>query len=298
MARTTAFASALALAFAGHAYGQTDAQVAARLTQTVHACESAPVNSGTLGQAICYKDEAARQDKRLNETWAQVIGRLPPDRLEALRRDERKWIKDRDDNCRDEAAAYVNSTAAYMFNVCMTDETIRRTIWLEAQTALSAPVTPPTAGTPSGALRAFLRTYLHEAGIAADDASKTRYTVAWKDLNGDGRPEAIVYLEGGAWCGSGGCTLLVLERSGGGFTVRGRTTITRTPIGILPSTTHGWNDLVVGIGGGGVQPGQIVLPFRGDRYAGNPMVPPARRLGLHEKAEVLIKAGDRGVASP
>jgi uncharacterized protein YecT (DUF1311 family) len=132
MGRTAAVASALALAFAGHAYGQSDEQVAARRTQTVHACENASRSSGTLEQALCYKDELVRQDQRLNETWAHVIGRLPAVRREALRHDEGRWIKDRDKACRDEALGYVNSTAAYIFNVCMTNETIRRAIWLEA----------------------------------------------------------------------------------------------------------------------------------------------------------------------
>jgi uncharacterized protein YecT (DUF1311 family) len=132
MARIAAFAYAIALAFAGHAYGQTDEEVAARLTPAVHTCESARENSGTLQQALCYKDEVARQDQRLNKTWAEVISRLPPDRRETLRRSEREWIKQRDADCHDEAAGYINSTAAYMFNVCMANETIRRTIWLES----------------------------------------------------------------------------------------------------------------------------------------------------------------------
>lgn len=132
MARIAALAYALGLAFAGHAYGQTDEQVVVRLTPAVHKCESAPENSGTLQQALCYKDEMSRQDQRLNKSWAEVIVKLPLDRREGLRRSERQWIKQRDADCRDEAAGYINSTAAYMFNVCVVDETIRRTIWLES----------------------------------------------------------------------------------------------------------------------------------------------------------------------
>jgi hypothetical protein len=163
-----------------------------------------------------------------------------------------------------------------------------------ALVALSTPVASRAAEDPSGALKAFLRTYLHETAVSADDAFRTRYAVGWKDLNGDGRPEAIVYLTGRGWCGSGGCTLLVLERSGEGFSVRARTTITRAPIAVLPSASHGWRDLVVGVGGVGARPGQAVLPFRGDRYAGNPTLPPARRLVGHEVAEVLLNAEDLG----
>jgi len=38
------------------------------------------------------------------------------------------------------------------------------------------------------------------------------------------------------------------------------------------------------------------LPFQGERYVGNPTVPPARQLGLREMSEVLIKAEDPGDA--
>jgi uncharacterized protein YecT (DUF1311 family) len=136
MAHKAAFARVVALAFAGRAYGQTDAgptdaQVAARLTPTVHACEHSPDNGGTLQQALCYRDEAGRQDRRLNKTWTKVMRRLSPKRRQALRVSERQWIKERDEDCRDEADGYINSTAAYMFNVCVTNETIRRTLWLE-----------------------------------------------------------------------------------------------------------------------------------------------------------------------
>lgn len=149
----------------------------------------------------------------------------------------------------------------------------------------------PTAENTAGPLKAFLRTYLRATAVRGDVVHKTRYAVAWKDLNRDGGPEAIVYLMGDEWCGSGGCTLLVLEQSGHGFKVRGRVTISMAPIGILPSAHHGWRDLVVA---GGDWPGPAVLPFRGARYASNPTLPPARRLGRHEAAEVLIRAEEKG----
>ena len=131
MGRISASAFALALAFCGRAYAQTDAQVAERLTPTVHACEKSPENSGTFEQALCYKDEVARQNDKLNETWTHVIERLSPNRRKALRISERRWIKERDNDCRAEATDYINSTASYMFNVCAANATIRRTIWLE-----------------------------------------------------------------------------------------------------------------------------------------------------------------------
>jgi uncharacterized protein YecT (DUF1311 family) len=128
MIRTSAIA--LALLVAWPACAQTDEEVAAQLTPEFDVCEHSPGNGGTFQQALCYKDEDARQDELLNEAWAKVIERTPPVRREALRKDERRWIRERDATCREEAAAYINSTAAFMFNHCMAEETIRRTIWL------------------------------------------------------------------------------------------------------------------------------------------------------------------------
>ena len=131
MSRVAPFAYAVALAFAGPACAQTDAQVEARLNPAVHECERSPESGGTMQQALCYKAEAARQDQQLNAVWARVINRLSPTHRDSLRRSERQWIKERDAECHDEAGDYVNSTAAYMFNVCLANETIRRTMWLE-----------------------------------------------------------------------------------------------------------------------------------------------------------------------
>ena len=113
------------------AIAQTDDEVAARLTPAVHACEHSPEKGGTLDQALCYKDEAVRQDQRLNEVWTQVVNRLSLADRKAMRRSERQWINERDSTCHEEAAEGIGTTAAYMFNVCMANETIRRTMWLE-----------------------------------------------------------------------------------------------------------------------------------------------------------------------
>lgn len=50
--------------------------------------------------------------------------------------------------------------------------------------------------------------YAEPLGLAWDS---TAVRVAWVDLNGDAAEDALVYLSGEAWCGSGGCTVLVFE---------------------------------------------------------------------------------------
>jgi uncharacterized protein YecT (DUF1311 family) len=115
------------LAIAGPAKGQTDAEVASRITPTLHECENAPEN----GRTVCEGAEARRQDQQLNKTWARVMTGLPPRRQRVLRDIERTWIRQREKDCQSEMDDYVNSTARYMFAHCMAEASIRRTFWLE-----------------------------------------------------------------------------------------------------------------------------------------------------------------------
>jgi hypothetical protein len=55
-------------------------------------------------------------------------------------------------------------------------------------------------------LKGFLKTL--------DNDRATRYVLAFRDLDTDGTPEAIVYLVGKKWCGSGGCNTLILALDG------------------------------------------------------------------------------------
>lgn len=269
--------------------GQVDPAIEKRHTPEFASCQQRAVVTYEI--AACFEAEFARQDAALNQAWKITFHGVPTEQRAALLNAQRKWIAARDPFCKTVADGFKGGTIApVVYSDCRVEQTVRRTIWLEALAA-SAPAASPVADTRSGALKAFLKTYVHEHNTSDGE---TRYAVAWKDLNGDGRPEAIVYLMGDGWCGSGGCHLLVLEQSGSGFTVRGKMTITREPIAVLPSTNHGWRDLVVQVAGGGIESGRVVLPFQGDRYASNPTVPPARGLGRQEAAEVLIKADDPG----
>ena len=114
------------------------------------------------------------------------------------------------------------------------------------------------------------------------DERLTRYAVAMADLGGDRRPEALIYAmadvdgDGQAnLCGSGGCNLYVLTPVPTGYRRVGRTTLTRPPIRILATRTHGWRDLSVRVAGGGIGRGYHArLRFDGRSYPSNPTVPP------------------------
>jgi hypothetical protein len=117
----------------------------------------------------------------------------------------------------------------------------------------------------------------------------TQYIAAFTDLNGDGTPEALVYLIGSEVCGSGGCNLLILEKNGDSWKIVTRTTVTQLPIRVLSATSYGWHNITVWVQGGGIQPGyEAELRFNGKTYPGNPSAPPAQRLKRKAAGKVAI----------
>jgi len=123
-----------------------------------------------------------------------------------------------------------------------------------------------TSGKPADAVATFIHRTLHVTSYKRADA----------DLNGDSRSEAFVYVTDPGYCGSGGCTLVVLSRQGRGFRVVLRSTVTQLPIRMLPTSTRGWRDVGVTVAGGGITRRYVArLRFNGSRYPSNPTVPPA-----------------------
>ncbi len=147
-----------------------------------------------------------------------------------------------------------------------------------------AKVQQKTEAKPSEAgesLRRFLQTF--------DDDKTTRYVAVFQDLNADGRAEAVVYLIGRKWCGTGGCNTLILTPEGGSWRIVSKIAITRPPIRVLADMSNGWRNIGVWVQGGGIQPGyEAELRFDGKNYPGNPSVPPARRLEQKRLGEVVI----------
>lgn len=80
----------------------------------------------------CTAQEYGRQDARLNQAWVMVMRRLGPAKKASLRTSQRAWLKTRDRKCLAERDSYQGgSIAPMMFYNCMTNETIKRTLWLE-----------------------------------------------------------------------------------------------------------------------------------------------------------------------
>jgi hypothetical protein len=121
----------------------------------------------------------------------------------------------------------------------------------------------------------------------------TRYSAAFIDLNDDGKDEVIVYLIDEKWCGSGGCSALILAYQDSSYRLITKTTVTQLPIRVLSTKTDGWHDLGVWVQGGGIQPGhEARLRFNSKKYPSNPSLP--ARLQQKVGGKVVIPAKTQG----
>jgi hypothetical protein len=155
------------------------------------------------------------------------------------------------------------------------------------KTAAKAPAPAPPATLPAPppvqpidpALDAWVREYVKDGTLPLRYASAS--TTGPDNL-------IAVYLIGGDYCGSGGCTLLILRKSASLYERLGRLTVARPPIRVLQSRTDGLPDLAVSVAGGGGPAHEALIPFDGRRYASNPTVAPAREVEGDAPGQTLI----------
>jgi hypothetical protein len=147
---------------------------------------------------------------------------------------------------------------------------------------------------PEPAIASFLKSYVSTSLLPHDDAS---YAYSIVRLSGRKAKEVIVYLTGRNWCGSGGCTALILVPNGSSYTVVTRTTVTQLPIRVLNSRTKGWHDVAVWVEGGGIEPGyEARLRFNGNKYPSNPTVAPALHLRSRVAGKIVIPRSAEGIS--
>src|SRR5260370_35322429 len=94
------------------------------------------------------------------------------------------------------------------------------------------------------ALPRYLRTLFED--------QTARYAVAFPDLDGDGKPEAIVYLVSRDSCGTGGCDTVILSYVGESWKVITKVSITRPPTRMLKSKPNSCTHIGVCVTGGGI----------------------------------------------
>jgi putative lipoprotein len=133
-------------------------------------------------------------------------------------------------------------------------------------------------------LRRFLREQIRKKQFPGKD--DTRYARALVDLNGDGKEEAIVFLEGRWWCGSGGCATLILTPEAVSWSVVAMVVTTDTPIRVLKTRSHGWRNITVITHDPGAAPYEAELQFDGKTYPFSPRIPVPK----HAKGKVVISS--------
>jgi hypothetical protein len=121
------------------------------------------------------------------------------------------------------------------------------------------------AQTPN--LKKFLQKWVRTPGDNLADLETTQFDAIPVHLHGDDHTQWIVYLSGGGLCGSGGCTMLVLEPTAASFHTIAYITTTSPPIRILDTRTHGWQDLgVIEVDKDIHQDYEVRLRFNGRHY--------------------------------
>ena len=90
------------------------------------------------------------------------------------------------------------------------------------------------------------------------------------DLNEDGNKEIMVGFTGPYFCGSGGCSQIILDKRGN---VISRFTVSDYPVVIDNTKSNGWKDLFILSGGK-----YWVIKFDGKTYPSNPSMQPELKL--------------------
>jgi hypothetical protein len=104
-----------------------------------------------------------------------------------------------------------------------------------------------------------------------------RFRYAITDLNDDGNREYLIEFRNSYFCGSGGCTYLLLDSD---MELITRFTVSDAPFIISEEKSSGWRDLIIPEGGS-----YHVMKFDGNTYPSNPSVEPEAM--VDEQAEPI-----------
>jgi hypothetical protein len=142
-----------------------------------------------------------------------------------------------------------------------------------------------SSNNPSEALKAFLRSYLNpqQKDEIKDTTQITVVSVKTEDKAGE---EQVVYVSGQGWCGSGGCTMLIVEPFQSSFKVLGDVRGVQLPIRLLPSMEFRHPDIGVQVKWD-APPYEAVLSFNGTNYPVSTVLPPARKIKGVEGKKII-----------
>ncbi|MBA3940897.1 MAG: hypothetical protein C0520_06775 [Sphingopyxis sp.] len=105
----------------------------------------------------------------------------------------------------------------------------------------------------------------------------------------DGTALTLVYPFGGAMCGSGGCSLYIVEQTAEGFHIVGKTSQVKLPVKLPSVGNRSRPSFSVFVQGGGIVNGyRALLRPQNGRYPSNASIAPAERYEPSEDEEILI----------
>lgn len=92
------------------------------------------------------------------------------------------------------------------------------------------------------------------------------------DLNDDTRRDALVLFKTpyGYWCGTHGCTMLVMEAHNDHFTLVNSIQPVRPPIYASDFSSNGWKDILIRVSGRWSEAKTVSAKFNGSEYPLNP----------------------------
>lgn len=108
--------------------------------------------------------------------------------------------------------------------------------------------------------------YKDDLGKGIIDSFSRRFAFYEYDLNDDGKKEILVATRGTYFCGSGGCTILLLDNTGKKLSAF---TVSDYPVVISHNKSNGWKDLLIPSRGK-----NHLIKYTGKAYPSNPSTQP------------------------
>jgi hypothetical protein len=138
-----------------------------------------------------------------------------------------------------------------------------------ALTPLADPVDPDDS-----VMRDAVTAFLTEQGAPIS----SMYEYQRVDLDGDKRRDALVLFKNpyGFWCGTHGCTMLIMKASDDSFELVNAIQPVRAPLYVSDQQTNGWRDIIVRVTGRKFDDSKdALMAFDGTQYPDNPDLQPS-----------------------
>ncbi|MRM84171.1 hypothetical protein [Riemerella anatipestifer] len=176
--------------------------------------------------------------------------------------------------------------AALVLFSCNTDKNkVTETPANDSISTVETPVADSLTTETNEALALRVKDYLNNSFLTKEDAKTItpedkKFKLAQVDLNNDGKNEIFVHLTSSYFCGSGGCTVLLLQNDLKPITTF---TVTTPPFWVQSKEENGWKVLSVQD-----REGWKTLTFSNGTYPSNPsLLDASKEPNKAEATEVL-----------